>query len=148
MNKNKGIYFSYDAVLALTALMIGMVAITQFAITTVEKPSEQIQTSSMKIAAEDAIMTAQHQGILRNIQIQRAQGDNQDAQDIAENHFNESIQSRGYRYGITVETTTGTQELVPVQEHESATVTQAILPPVEHNNQIKHSNQIQLIIYK
>lgn len=145
--KKKGIYFSYDATLALTALMIGMIAIVQFTITTAETPSDQIQTSEMKIVAEDAIMTAQHQGILKEIQQQRAQNNDNEAQNIAEDHFDQSIQQRGYNYGITIETNSGTETLVNTDSHESSTVTQAVLPPVEHNDQIHHSNQIRLIIY-
>lgn len=146
-NKKKGIYFSYDATLALTALMIGMIAIVQFTITSAETPSDQIQTSEMKIAAEDAIMTAQHKKILQDIQAERVQDNDEAAQNIAENHFNDSIHENGYSYGITIETESGTEQLIPTDEHESSTVTQAVLPPVEHNDEIRSSNQIRLIIH-
>ena len=150
MNR-KGIYFSYDATLALTALMIGMIAITQFAVVSAETPSDQIQTSDMKITAEDATMTAQHKGILKEIQEERVEGNDDQAQQTAEQHFNQKIiHDKGYSYGIRIETETGTEELVPIENHESATVTNAILPQVQDQSEdeIKHANQIQIVIYQ
>lgn len=147
ITKRKGFYFSFDAILALVIMSVIMVTVTQTSILASGlQLHETTEFKEMKISAQDALMTGQRNYTNHEIAEQWHNGNQQEANETAQDHYNSIIPER-YTYRLEIDGEELYQRGEESEDSSITTSTTAILPTHKTNGDIEGPAQFKLVIW-